>query len=174
MQQLLLVEYSLAHQRISPLHLVASAYSLQLPGELRELGVVLFALVLQACLVVSMSFLKCRRRRANVFHGGASTLHGDACLIDQAFGEALSSQQACFFSSSAIAAPLSLQVLPGCRGVYAGIVVFDESGHVMGVQLQLFFTVPRLKIWCSLLPAGRCLVTKCRNISPILVFTSLL
>ena len=91
---------------------------------------VLFALVLQTCLVVSISFFKCCCRGADVFHGGASTLYNDACLVHYALCEALSCQWAYLFSSFAIAAPLSHQILPVCRVTYAGIVAFDERGHV--------------------------------------------
>ena len=105
-----------------PLHLVSSARSLQLPGELGELGVVLFALVLQARLVIGVSFLEYCHCKANIFHGGASTLHSNACLKDHVLGKAFSSQWACLFSSSAVATWLSLQILPGCKGANAGIV----------------------------------------------------
>ena len=88
---------------------------------------VLFALVLQARLVVVVSFLECCHHRANVFHGGASTLHGNPYLIDYTLGKALSSQWACLFSSSAVATLLSLQTFPGCRGKYTGIVAFHEQ-----------------------------------------------
>ena len=71
---------------------------------------VLFALVLQTSLVVSVSFLKCCRCRADVFHGGASTLHGNACLLNNILHEALSSQRR----------------LQGC---IAAIVAFDVCSH---------------------------------------------
>ena len=68
--------------------------------------------------------------RADVSHGGASTLHSNSCFVDYAPGKALSFQPAYFFSSSAVATSLSLQVLPGCRGAHSGIVAFDELGYV--------------------------------------------
>ena len=89
-----------------------------------------FALVLQARFVVSISFFKCCCYRANVSHGRASTLHGNSCLIDHTSGKALSFQRAYFFSSSAVTTFLSLQILHGCRGAQAGVVVFDECSHV--------------------------------------------
>ena len=130
LQRLLLIEYSFGRRRILHLTWWACACSLQFPGELGKLGVVLFAIVLHARLVVGVSFFECHCCGADISHGGASALHGDACFIDHAPGKALSFQRACFFSSSAVAILLSLQILPGCRGAYTGVVAFDECGHV--------------------------------------------
>ena len=105
----------------SPPHLVGSACSLQLPGELGELGVVLFAPVLQARLVVGVSFFECRCCGADISHGGASALHDDTCFVDHAPGKALSLQRACFFSSSAVAEDSAiLQLQRRKRSMLAG------------------------------------------------------
>ena len=109
---------------------MGNACSLQLPGVIGELGVVLFTLVLQICLVVGVSFFKCFAVAPMYFVAGPPPSTATIASYTMPFTRHSP------LSGHASVSPLQFphcmhhRILTGCRVAYAGIVEFDECGHV--------------------------------------------